>query len=80
MLWLKFIAAITVDITTSYRVPAITYQNLIADFPSIENAYKNWIISEQDPLKKKKKSASGMKTGRVSSFYSSFPLARISPV
>lgn len=55
MLWLKFITAVTVDITTSYTVLVITHQNLIADFPSIQNAYKNWIISGQNPLKKKKK-------------------------
>lgn len=54
MLWLKFITAVTVDITTSYTVLVITHQNLIADFPSIQNAYKNWIISGQNPLKKKK--------------------------
>lgn len=38
MLWLKFITAVTVDITTSYTVLVITQQNLIADFPSIQNA------------------------------------------
>lgn len=42
MLWLKLITA--VDITMSYTVLIITYQNLITDFPSTENAHKNGML------------------------------------
>lgn len=48
MLSLKFITAIVVQITTGYRVLVITYQNLISDFPSVENAHKNGMSSEQN--------------------------------
>lgn len=44
MLWLKLITAIAVDITTSYTVLIITYQNFITDFPSTENAHKNEML------------------------------------
>lgn len=44
MLWLKLITATAADITASYRVLIITYQNLITDFPSSENAHKNGML------------------------------------
>lgn len=44
MLWLKFITAIAVDVRTGNRELIITYQNLITDLPSTENAHKNVML------------------------------------